>query len=98
MLGLMAIAVNSFAWILTILDFWWPLFFFWWNIFSIKQTSWNLFFLPFWTVVILLVADHPSKELLTEYTVPLGYLKPFHQYHLELVQVLSIMGHFSAFS
>lgn len=40
-----------------------------------------------WTVVILLVADHPSKELLTEYTVPLGHLKPFHQYHLELVQV-----------
>jgi len=37
-------------------------------------------------VVILLVADHPSKELLTEYTVPLGHLKPFHQYHLELVQ------------
>lgn len=37
-------------------------------------------------VIILLVADHPSKELLTEYTVPLGHLKPFHQYHLELVQ------------
>ena len=50
-----------------------------------------------WTVVILLVADHPSKELLTEYTVPLGHLKPLHQYHLELVQVLSILGHFGAF-
>ena len=56
------------------------------------------FCLPSWTVVILLVADHPSKELLTEYTVPLGHLKPFHQYHLELVQVLSILGHFGAFS
>ena len=43
--------------------------------------------LYFFTVVILLLADHPSKELLTEYTVPLAYLKPFHQYHLELVQV-----------
>lgn len=39
------------------------------------------------TVLILLLADHPSKELLTEYTVPLAHLKPFHQYHLELVQV-----------
>lgn len=56
------------------------------------------FFLSSWTVVILLVADHPSKELLTEYTVPLGHLKPFHQYHLELVQVLNIEVHFSAFS
>ncbi|XP_073246058.1 coiled-coil domain-containing protein 33-like isoform X3 [Porites lutea] len=37
-------------------------------------------------VLILLLADHPSKELLTEYTVPLAHLKPFHQYHLELVQ------------
>nr|XP_058964371.1 coiled-coil domain-containing protein 33-like [Pocillopora verrucosa] len=36
--------------------------------------------------VILLVADHPSKELLTEFTMPLSHLKPFHQYHLELVQ------------
>ncbi|PFX28926.1 Coiled-coil domain-containing protein 33 [Stylophora pistillata] len=36
--------------------------------------------------VILLMADHPSKELLTEYKVPLSHLKPFHQYHLELVQ------------
>ena len=40
------------------------------------------------TAVILLVADHPSKELLTEFTMPLSHLKPFHQYHLELVQVL----------
>jgi len=45
------------------------------------------FSLCFFTVVILLLADHPSKELLTEYTVPLAHLKPFHQYHLELVQV-----------
>ncbi|XP_067045345.1 coiled-coil domain-containing protein 33-like isoform X3 [Acropora muricata] len=37
-------------------------------------------------VVILLIADHPSKELLTEYKVPLEHIKPFHQYHLELVQ------------
>ena len=50
-------------------------------------------------MVILLVADNPSKELLTEYTVPLGHLKPFHQYHLELVQVLNInLGYFVAFS
>ena len=40
------------------------------------------------TAVILLVADHPSKELLTDFTMPLSHLKPFHQYHLELVQVL----------
>ena len=40
------------------------------------------------TAVILLVADHPSKELLTEFTMPLSHFKPFHQYHLELVQVL----------
>ena len=48
--------------------------------------------------MILLIADHPSKELLTEYTVPLGHLKPFLQYHLELVQVLNNKGHFGAFS
>ena len=48
------------------------------------------------TVVILLLADHPSKELLTEYTVPLAYLKPFHQYHLELVQVSTFITYSSA--
>ena len=45
----------------------------------------KLCFFP--AVVILLIADHPSKELLTEYKVPLEHIKPFHQYHLELVQV-----------
>ncbi|XP_070580710.1 coiled-coil domain-containing protein 33-like isoform X2 [Ptychodera flava] len=36
--------------------------------------------------LILKVADTPSKERLAYYRIPVNYLVPFHQYHLELVQ------------
>ncbi|KAK3091446.1 hypothetical protein FSP39_019909 [Pinctada imbricata] len=36
--------------------------------------------------LMLSVADGPSKQELVDYIIPLHYLKPFHQYHLELVK------------
>ncbi|XP_048575885.1 coiled-coil domain-containing protein 33 isoform X2 [Nematostella vectensis] len=39
--------------------------------------------------IILTVADHPSRELLTEFSIPIIHLKPTHQYHLELVKPMS---------
>ena len=37
--------------------------------------------------IVLTIADHPSRELLAQFRIPVGYLRPFHPYHLELVQV-----------
>ncbi|XP_074647893.1 coiled-coil domain-containing protein 33-like isoform X2 [Tubulanus polymorphus] len=36
-------------------------------------------------VLVLTVADQSSKESLVNYKIPLNYLIPFHQYHLELI-------------
>ncbi|XP_060074868.1 coiled-coil domain-containing protein 33-like [Ylistrum balloti] len=37
-------------------------------------------------VLVIAVADGPSKERLAHYEIPMAYLEPFHQYHLELVK------------
>ncbi|XP_071130011.1 coiled-coil domain-containing protein 33-like isoform X3 [Mytilus edulis] len=37
-------------------------------------------------VLTIIAADHPSKEMLVKYEIPLSYLQPFHQYHLELIK------------
>ncbi|OWF56529.1 Coiled-coil domain-containing protein 33 [Mizuhopecten yessoensis] len=37
-------------------------------------------------VLVIAVADGPTKERLVSYEIPMAYLEPFHQYHLELVK------------
>ncbi|CAG2198416.1 unnamed protein product [Mytilus edulis] len=37
-------------------------------------------------VLTIIAADHPSKEMLVKYEIPISYLQPFHQYHLELIK------------
>ncbi|XP_069124504.1 coiled-coil domain-containing protein 33-like isoform X4 [Argopecten irradians] len=37
-------------------------------------------------VLVIGVADGPTKERLVSYEIPMAYLEPFHQYHLELVK------------
>ncbi|XP_019616731.1 PREDICTED: coiled-coil domain-containing protein 33-like [Branchiostoma belcheri] len=36
--------------------------------------------------LMLTVADSPTKQVLVQYELPVHHLKPFHQYHLELVK------------
>ncbi len=33
------------------------------------------------------VADHVSREILASYHFPVGYLDPFHHYHLDMTLV-----------
>ncbi|XP_033747042.1 coiled-coil domain-containing protein 33-like isoform X2 [Pecten maximus] len=37
-------------------------------------------------VLVIAAADGPTKERLVSYEIPMAYLEPFHQYHLELVK------------
>lgn len=37
-------------------------------------------------VLVVSVADGPSKQELVDYQIPINSLQPFHQYHLELVK------------
>lgn len=38
------------------------------------------------SVLVVSVADGPSKQELVDYQIPINSLQPFHQYHLELVK------------
>lgn len=43
------------------------------------------------SVLVVNVGDSPTHKCLVSYKVPVSYLKPFHQYHLELNMVRQFM-------